>query len=201
MIQPKGKRREQQKAETRVLILNSAKTLFETLPYERVTVRGLATHAGIGLGTIYKHFPNKLSILAAAFSEDLKFLYREAMATVPKDQSFQNQFIHISRHFYNYYTTHYDLSWTYLSRVFFFDREWLDQIVAFDDAYLQKIAELIRAAQDRGEISASKNSRTLALTLMSHYLFVLTNSFLREKIKDPNQMVTLLETLVEQTLL
>ena len=201
MKQPKGNRREIQKAETRILILNSARTLFETLPYARVTMRDLAIHAGIGLGTIYKHFPNKLSMLAAAFSDDLKSLYRDAMATVPKDQSFRNQFLHISKHFYGYYTTHYNLSWTYLSRVFFFDREWLDQIIAFDDAYLEKISELIQAAQARGEISASKNSRALALTLMSNYLFVLTNGFLRGKMKDPDQMITLLETLVEQTLL
>lgn len=201
MKQPKGKLRQQQKAETRILILKSARELFESLPYERVTMRDLAIQAGIGLGTIYKHFPNKISILAAAFSDDLKSLYRDAMATVPKDLPFQAQFLYISNHFYQYYTTHYNLSWTYLSHVFFFEREWLDQIIAFDDAYLVKITELIQAAQARGEISPSKNSRALALSLMSNYLFVLTNGFLKEKMRDPSQMATLLETLVEQTLL
>ena len=68
--QPKGTRRQVQKAETRALILESARTLFSTQEYDRVTIRGVATHAGIGLGTIYKHFPNKLSLLAAA----LRFL-------------------------------------------------------------------------------------------------------------------------------
>ncbi len=200
MKQPKGKRREQQKAETRILILNSARELFETLPYERVTMRDLAIQAGIGLGTIYKHFPNKISMLAAAFSDDLRSLYRDAMATVPTDLPFQAQFLYISKHFYQYYTTHYELSWTYLSHVFFFEREWLDQIIAFDDAYLEKISELIRNAQEKGEINASKDSHALALALLSNYLFVLTNGFLRKKMKDPDRLVVLLETLVEQTL-
>ncbi len=52
MEQPKGKRREIQKAETRALILKRARTLFETQAYEKVTIRGIAADAGIGLGTI-----------------------------------------------------------------------------------------------------------------------------------------------------
>ena len=87
-----------------------------------------------------------------------------------------------------------------MSHVFFFEREWLDQINTFDDAFTRHIAALIRTAQARGEISTEKDSHALSLALLSNYLFVLTNYFLREKIKDPEQMVALLETLVEQTL-
>jgi len=57
----------------------------------------VAARSRIGIGTIYKHFPNKLSMLAAAFSDDLKNLYQDAMATVPDKQSFQTRFVHISK--------------------------------------------------------------------------------------------------------
>jgi len=201
MGQPKGNRREVQKAETRTLILESARKLFETQDYDKVTMRSVAALARIGLGTIYKHFPNKLSMLAGAFSDDLKNLYLDAMATVPGDQSFQTQFIHISKQFFIFYTSHYSLSRAYLSHLFFYEREWLDEINAFDDGYAQKMAELIRAAQDRGEINPEKDSHTLALVLMSNYFFVLANCFLRDKMTDPHQLASLLETLVEQTLL
>ena len=201
MEHPKGKRREIQKAETRVLILKSARTLFETQAYEKVTIRGIAADAGIGLGTIYKHFPNKLSVLAAAFSEDLKTLYRDAMATVPENQPFQIQFVHISKQFFTFHTDHNSLSRAYLSHLFFYEREWLDQINDFDDAYARKMAELIREAQGRGEISPEKDADMLALALMSNYFFVLANSFLRDRMTDPDKLAGLLAALVEQTLL
>ncbi len=201
MHQPKGNRREVQKAETRTLILKNARKLFETQDYDKVTIRNVAAQSRIGIGTIYKHFPNKLSMLAAAFSDDLKNLYQYAMTTVPDNQSFQTMFVHISKQFFIFYTTHYSLSRAYLSHLFFYEREWLDEINAFDDEYTIKMAELIRTAQDRGEINPARDSHVLALALMSNYFFVLVNCFLRDKMKDPDQMAVLLETLVEQTLL
>lgn len=201
MEQPKGNRRKVQKAQTRTLILKSARKLFETQDYDKVTIRNVAARSRIGIGTIYKHFPNKLSMLAAAFSDDLKNRYQDAMNTVPDNQSFQTTFVHISKQFFIFYTTHYSLSRAYLSHLFFYEREWLDEINAFDDAYAMKMAELIRAAQDRGEINPARDSHILALALMSNYFFVLVNCFLRDKMTDPDQMSALLETLVEQTLL
>ncbi len=201
MEQPKANRREVQKAETRILILASARQLFETQDYDKVTIRGVAALARIGLGTIYKHFPNKLSMLAAAFSDDLKNMYQDAMDTVSNSESFQTQFVHISKRFFIFYTSHHSLSRAYLSHLFFYEREWLDEINAFDDSYAQKIAQLIQAAQDRGEINPEKDNQILALALMSNYFFVLTNSFLRNKMTDPDQLAVQLETLVEQTLL
>lgn len=200
MEQPKGNRREIQKAETRCLILESARKLFETQDYDNVTIRGVAALSQIGIGTIYKHFPNKLSMLAAAFSDDLKQLYQDAMATVPDTQSFRSRFIHISKRFFMFYTTHYSLSRAYLSHIFFYEREWMDEINAFDDAYAVKMAELIRQAQSKGEIDSEKDSDALALALMSNYFFVLVTCFLRDNMNDPDHMAALLETLVEQTL-
>lgn len=201
MTQPRGMRRKQQKAETHAVILSSARLLFETQNYEQVTIRAVAAHAQIGLGTIYKHFPNKLSMLAAAFFDDLTLLYQDAMSTVPGDKPFKTQFVHISKRFFSFYIAHESLSRAYLSHLFFFDREWLDRINAFDDAYADSIAGLIRTAQYRGEISARKDSHVLALALMSHYFFVLVNCFLRDSDTDPDQLAARLESLVEQTLL
>lgn len=200
MEQPKGNRRQVQKAETRALILKSAKQLFEKQDYDSVTIRGVASHAEIGLGTIYKHFPNKLSLLANAFFDDLKIQYRDAMATVPKDKPFKSQFIHISKQFFTFYISHYSLSQAYLSHIFFYDQEWADQMSAFDESYAQRLVELIQAAQDKGEINPKKDSYALALALISNYFFVLLNCFLRDHMTDPDELVALLETLIEQTL-
>ena len=63
------------------------------------------------------------------------------------------------------------------------------------------MAELIREAQGRGEISPEKDADMLALALMSNYFFVLANSFLRDRMTDPDKLAGLLAALVEQTLL
>lgn len=200
METPKGNRRQIQKAETRALILENARALFGCQEYDRVTIRDVAARSGIGLGTIYKHFPNKLSLLAAAFTDDLGALYRDAVATVPDGLTFKAQFIHISKGFFTFYATHYSLSRAYLSHLFFYDREWRGRINAFDEAYALKMAELIREAQDRGEIRPEKDAYVLALALMSNYFFVLATCFLQDKTSDPDVMAGLLDQLIEQTL-
>ena len=189
-----------QKTETRALILKSAKFLFKNQDYDNVTIRGVASHAGTGIGTIYKHFPNKLSILANAFFDDLKAQCKDAMATVPKDKPFKAQFIHISKQFFTFYITNYSLSQAYFSHLFFYDEEWVNQINTFDNDYVQSLVELIQIAQDKGEISPKKDSYSLALALVSNYFFVLLNCFLRNQMTDPDELVALLDALIEQTL-
>ena len=197
----KGKRREQQKAETRRLILESARGMFETTPYASVTLRAVASDAEIGLGTIYKHFPNKLSMLAAAFYEDLEHLNRIAFDTIPRDLPFKEQFMHLSRCFFKFYCANDHLSRTYLSQVFFYEKEWIEKINAFDKTYIENLTQLICKAQDRGEINKDKDCELLAIALLSNYFFVLSTLFLRNNNSDLNQLETLLKAIVQQTLL
>lgn len=79
--------------ETLNMILESARVLFETQGFKKSTIRAVATHAEIGLGTIYKHFDNKNSLLAAAFHDDLVRLFEDAIKTVPQDAVIKDQLI------------------------------------------------------------------------------------------------------------
>lgn len=45
-------------------ILAAARQLFRECPWDRVTIAELATSAGIGKGTVYKHFPSKEALYA-----------------------------------------------------------------------------------------------------------------------------------------
>ncbi len=198
--QPKGTLREVHKSNTRALILDTSRELFETKGYDQVTIREVAKHARIGLGTIYNHFPNKLAILAAAFLDNLKNLSENALITVPKEQPFKTQFVYISKCFFCFYTEHSNLARTYLSHMFFYHQEWLEPINAFDEIYDLKMAELIRAAQKKGEIGPEKDIESLVLALMSNYFFVLFHGFLRKNISDPDRLAGLLEDLIEHTL-
>lgn len=54
------------KAVTREVILAAAIELFTDKGYERTTVAEVAEEAGVAVGTIYRHFPDKAEILYAA---------------------------------------------------------------------------------------------------------------------------------------
>lgn len=45
-------------------ILDAARRLFAEQPWDRVTIAEVATAAGIGKGTVYKHFPSKEALYA-----------------------------------------------------------------------------------------------------------------------------------------
>ncbi|MFP6849198.1 MAG: helix-turn-helix domain-containing protein [Pseudomonas sp.] len=46
------------------LILDTARQLFAEQPWDRVTIAEVALAAGIGKGTVYKHFPSKEALYA-----------------------------------------------------------------------------------------------------------------------------------------
>ncbi len=58
-------------------------------------MRALAERAGVGLGTIFKHFPDKPSLLVAAFQDDLGRVVQEAFRTLPK-KGIKSQLLHLT---------------------------------------------------------------------------------------------------------
>ena len=199
-MQPTGNRRQIQKAETRELILDSARALFETEGYQRTTMRAVATHAGIGLGTIYKHFQNKPALLVAAFLGDLTRLYESAMSGIPAGKPLRAQFLHISRKFLAFHTGRPALSKAYLTNMFSLDADNLALINTFDEAYTEKLVSLAEQAQQRGEIDSAKDPNYIALSLAANYFYVLGNNFLRYNETDIKKLLDLLGHMLDQTL-
>jgi AcrR family transcriptional regulator len=197
---PVGRVRERQKAQTHALILESARYLFDTNGFEKTTIRAVATHAEIGLGTLYKHFTNKTSLLAAALYDDLERLFQKATATIPSQGTLSEQLLHMAGFTYRYYTSRPRLSREYLKNIVFVEDEWADKIEAFDRAFAENVTSLSLAARERGEIGPEKECHYLALSLMADYFFVLAHLFLRQKSDDAGQMLDLLEKMMAQTL-
>lgn len=197
---PIGKRREKQKAETYELILESARTLFETKGFKKSTIRAVATHAEIGLGTIYKHFSDKNALLAAALHDDLKRLSNEAMTSVPKDLPIKDQLLYVAGFNYRYYTSRPRLSREYLSHIIAVEGEWARKIELFDQKYIEGITALVRDAQAKNEISKDKDCNLVTLSFVADYFLVLMQMFIRRKINDPNEMLAFLRKLIDQTI-
>ncbi|HEY1970125.1 MAG TPA: helix-turn-helix domain-containing protein [Pseudonocardia sp.] len=65
-------------------ILASAEALLEESGYQALTMRAIATGAGVSAGTVYQYFPGKEAVFAALMARRLAGL-RDALATVDRE--------------------------------------------------------------------------------------------------------------------
>ncbi len=196
-LKPVGRRKEQMKLETRALILNSARSLFEEEGYEKTTMRLVAHRAGIGLGTIFKHFPGKSALLAAAFYEDINAVVITAFQDVPGELPMGEQLLHVFSHFYRYYAKRPALSKELLKKILFIeDNEWNQQLAGQVATLTTKLGELLRQGQNRGELRPEVNCETAAFSFFAQYLFVLLTCFNLPQF-DPDQALNMLEIFVK----
>jgi len=164
--------RQVQKENTRRIILDSAYFLFAKNGYAKTTMRSLAEHAGVALGTISKHFPDKPSLLAAAFQDDLGKIIQNSFNSLPKS-GITKQLLHITANLYAFYAENTGFSRTLIKEVLFLEGEHgkiLDeQIVLF----LDDISELLKKAVENGELDQDINVQEGALAYWSFYFTVL----------------------------
>ncbi|MCP4353545.1 MAG: TetR/AcrR family transcriptional regulator [Desulfobacterales bacterium] len=168
-----GSLREKQKAETYALILNVAGDMFESVGYEKTTMRKVAAKVGISPGAIFKHFENKTSLLAAKLYDDIELIHEKAIKTVPKEETVQKQFLYITECFFKYYEVRPVLSKMLVKHSLFVGGKWAEKIEDQIKRLGEKIVNLISLAKKHKEIREDVDELTLATTLWSNYLFVL----------------------------
>lgn len=72
-----------QKLATRDRVLCAARELFDRLGYEGTTIREIARHAGVSVGSVFTTFASKGEILSQVMEERLEGLYAELDRVVP----------------------------------------------------------------------------------------------------------------------
>lgn len=168
-----GKLRERQKAQTYKLILESARTLFDELGFEKTTMRAVAARAEIGLGTIYKYVSQKNGLLAAAFFDDLKRIMEKTFDALTPNLSLKTKLLYIAGQYYDFYAIRPSLSRTYLIQLSQFDSIWMKRIIDLDETYLSGVTHQIDEAKKTGEVRKNVDSYLVATAFLSHYLYVL----------------------------
>jgi TetR/AcrR family transcriptional regulator, cholesterol catabolism regulator len=84
-IMPGAERaRRSQKAATRQRVLAAARELFDTHGYEGTTIREIARHAGVAVGSVFTTFSSKGEILSEVMQERLNGLYAELDRVIPQ---------------------------------------------------------------------------------------------------------------------
>ena len=77
--------RQQQKANTRAKIKTIAKHAFLTQGIESTSTRYLSDKAGIAVGTLFVHFPDKLSLVKDIFFDEMDALFRTRGTGISSD--------------------------------------------------------------------------------------------------------------------
>lgn len=75
--------RQSQKAATRQRVLDAARELFDTRGYQAATIREIARHAGVSVGSVFTTFASKGEILSEVMMARLDSLYAEIDRVMP----------------------------------------------------------------------------------------------------------------------
>lgn len=166
-------RRAIQKEETRKIILESSRDLFNARGFDNTSTRAIATHAGVGTGTVFSHFPDKPSLLIAVLLDDLSATQDEAMKSLPGEAHVIERFLHLARCFYTYYSKRPGLSRTLLKELWFVKGAWGEKLVAQAFEFVMLVGNMLEHAKERGEIRPEADTLLCARAFFSHYLIVL----------------------------
>ena len=183
--------RQRQKEATGRLIRDAAYELFEDKGFHETTMRALASHAGVGLGTIFKHFPDKQSLLFAAFTEDLELVIDEAFEELPRTGPLRDQLLGLVKPIFEFYAARPALSRILIKECLFPEGEWAQRLEGAVMTFLGRVGELFQEARARGELSEQLELREGLTAFWSLYFLSLIGG-LREPTFDVDRW---LETL------
>src|ERR1700761_8039970 len=72
-----------QKEATRNRVIEAARAIFDTRGYEGATIREIASHAGVSVGSVFTTFPSKYEVLSQVMQDRLDGLYAELDRVMP----------------------------------------------------------------------------------------------------------------------
>ena len=192
-----GTRRSIQKEETRRIILESSRVLFNELGFEKTSTRAIAENAGVGVGTVFSHFLDKQSLLIAALLDDLACIQEEALKTLPANLCVSEQFIHLSKYFYSYYAKHPDLSRTLLKEMWFASGDWGERLLSQAHQFVLFLNTILEEAKQKEEIRPETDTMLCARAFFSNYLNVLFEGLSEAEI-NTDKMIDMLRSLQNQ---
>ncbi len=132
--------RAEQKAATRQRILDVAHAAFQARGYDATTLQVVADGAGVAVGTVVAHFPDKPALVAAAFHADIDAAVARAWRT-PEHPDLVERLVGIAGELYAFYATNHPLYRRMFQESLFFGPGPLrDQLDAFTEAVAGEVA-------------------------------------------------------------
>jgi AcrR family transcriptional regulator len=195
MSQKFGTRQRKNKEETRRIIFDTAYALLEEKGYEKMTMRGLACQAGVGLGTIFQHFKDKSTLLVAVFEHEFQPVVDDAFASVPQSD-LKTQLLYLVRQFYSFYAQRPHIS-RILIKELYIDPKNAKRISNSFLRDIGKLEALFEAGKQRGEIDSQANTSDAVILWWSYYSFVLFQALQLSRF-DVDEQLSIFERLLDQ---
>ena len=164
-----SKRREETAAETRRLILAAAKELYLEQGDGQVPTKELARKAGVAEGTIFSHFPDKATLLAAALHDDLHQAIARACETLPPHGACREKVLHLARALYGYYALRPELSRALVKEAFFLSGEWGERVLAEVRGAILLMAGWVHETKAKGIYARDVDEHLAARSMFAAY--------------------------------
>jgi AcrR family transcriptional regulator len=163
-------RRDLATAETRRLILAAAKDLYLEKGYRSAPTRELARRAGVAEGTVFAHFPDKASLLAAALHEDLALTLDRALDDLrPANAPCRERLLHLAGALYAYYAQNPELSRALVKESLFLGGEWGIHVRDAVMRFIGLVGSLVEEATSRGEYAPDVDPVVAGKTFFAAY--------------------------------
>ncbi len=162
--------RERNKREKLERITAAARELFRAKGFEETTAREICERAGIGTGTLFLYVRDKRELLFLTFEADARRLFAEGKAEAAASSGLVAQLMCLFGRFTAYYARDRVLSKAIVQELFFrtHDPGGLGRLTR---EFAEHVAELVAAAQARGELRADLTPARAAMALFAHYAY------------------------------
>jgi AcrR family transcriptional regulator len=167
-------RRARRKTETLHRIERAGWKLFKTRGYEATSTREIADAADIAAGTLFNYFPEKRSLLIHLMQRYVDRVATEAFETL-RSSTLEQDLIHVFDSLTDAYARERRLSRVFVKELLFTDGDGRAGSAAWTFELVQRIADVVRSAQRRGELDPSIEPMEVAQQVFSaHYFGLVT---------------------------
>jgi AcrR family transcriptional regulator len=162
--------RERNKREKLARITAAARQLFRAQGFEATTAREICERADIGTGTLFLYVRDKRELLFLSFEADARRLFAEGKAEAARTSGLVDQLMCLFGRFIAYYGRDQALSKAIVQELFFraHDPSGLGRLTR---EFAEHVADLVAAAQARGEVRADLTPARAAMALFAHYAY------------------------------
>jgi AcrR family transcriptional regulator len=163
--------RERKKEEKLERIEQAGRELFAKQGFHQTTTRQLAEHAGIGAGTLFVYFPQKLDLLLHLFRKDISREVEQAFDGVDDDGPLLDALMHVFGSLVAYYARDKRLSQVFIKELNFLPGGPRDEMTELVMGMAMRLATLVAHAKRRGELPPQVMEVEAATYIFGAYSF------------------------------
>lgn len=165
--------RQTQKEATRNRMIEAAKELFDTQGYQGTTIREIAAHAGVSVGSVFTTFASKYEVLSQVMVDRLDGLYAELDRVMPhlRGSTLDRLRTMFAIHF-AFEVRHKRLFLAYIAAAFDWTLPGASTLMGRNPRLKEIIAECLQKGVQAGDVDPGANQDEVIDLLMAAYVWV-----------------------------